>query len=152
MMNSDKKALLVSAAIAAVAIGAFVFEGLKADIVVDLGGGKKADLIEDDSTAALTSSLSEAQKALTKLGVFSDGGVTPYVLGLNGKKVTLDKFPCVRRRKGSTANACPRKTATSPVLGEDFGELNRFPASMTGAVTPDCEPVACSVWAGDESL
>ncbi len=163
-MSSKITAALAGITLAALA-GAGAIEALKGDSGVELVGieikpdGRKevdiggvkvmADDVKEEAPIADSKTVAAVNLSESKLGVRPDGGLVAYV-EVDGGLVVLDKMPCVRRRKGGAKGSCPRVTFESPVLGEDFGELNRFPASMVGAVALDCEPVPCSVWAGDE--
>ena len=116
---------------------------------VDVGGSKvTADDVPIAAPIADSKTVSAANLSESKLGLLSDGGLVAYI-EVDGGIVLLESFPCVRRRKGGAVGSCNRITFESPDAGEDFGELNRFPASMVGNGATDCEPVPCSVWAGD---
>lgn len=117
--------------------------------IIDVGAAAQAaDEVKGDETAVDSKTIAAADLSASKLGMLSDGGLAAYV-EIDGGMVVLDKFPCVRRRAGSAPDTCLRKTEREPVNGEDFGELNRFPASEVGNASTDCEPVACSIWLGD---
>lgn len=119
--------------------------------VVEVDGVRvSADDVKAEAKAVDLRTIALPTLVTSKLGARPDGSLVAYV-EIDGGMVVLDKFPCVRRRKGGARGSCPMRTLAAPVLGEDFGELNRFPVSMAGAVALDCEPVACSVWLGDEA-
>ncbi len=116
---------------------------------VDVGDSKvTADDVKEDAPVADSKTVSAASLGESKMGVRADGGLVAYI-EVDGGIVLLESFPCVRRRKGGAVGSCNRVTFESPDSGIDFGELNRFPASMVGNGATDCEPVPCSVWAGD---
>lgn len=66
----------------------------------------------------------------------SDGG---------GTLVLSEVAPCVRRPLGASVESCSRLLSDAGII--DPGALNRFPA--TEAVGWTCQPVACSVVAGE---
>lgn len=114
--------------------------------VIEVNGEKIiADDVKDDAKVVDSKKIALVDLNSSKTGIRPDGGLVAYV-EIDGGVVVLDAFPCVRRRKGGAVDSCPQRTLKAPVLGEDFGELNSFPAAMAGAGARDCEPVACSVW------
>lgn len=159
-MNSKLTAALAGFTLAALA-GAVALDGesgvelvgieMKPDgrKSVDVDGVKvTADDVKEDAPIADNKTVAAISIGESKLGVRPDGGLVAYV-EVDGGLVVLAKMPCVRRRKGGAVGSCNRITFELPDAGEDFGELNRFPASMVGNGATDCEPVPCSVWAGD---
>lgn len=98
----------------------------------------------------------ESVVGLTRLAVQRDGG-RAYVVEVRtadgGRALRVVTEPgCVRRRSGAPVLACRRREPLPDGglgVGRDFGDLNRFPASQ--AVGAGCEPVACSVVAGDDA-
>lgn len=108
--------------------------------------GFKADLLAEDALKVAVKDLDDGQLAASKLGVTATGDVVAYVeveleADAGTQRVILDKPPCARRV--SDAGTCTR------LDGGDQGLLNRYLSSeLTG---PDCELVACSVWAGQDS-
>lgn len=96
------------------------------------------------------------EKALepSKLAAFPDGGLAYAVEArVADGGVELRRVPpgCVRRPTGAKPVECLRllpdeKGVPTPT---DFGELNRFPSLE--AVGVGCQPVACSVYAGEDA-
>lgn len=69
----------------------------------------------------------------------------PVTLKDGGRDVdekTALEAPCKRRPKGVDGALCQYK-------GKDAPELNRYPAAEM--IGPACEPVACSVWLGEDA-
>ena len=108
----------------------------------------RVDQVDSKAQTTKTADVSPGKRLESKLGM-SNGVVVAYVPrgAADGGDLVLDSFPCVRRRAGSKPTSCLRRFEADGGA-EDFGELNRFLASM--AVGADCEPVACSIWAGDK--
>lgn len=107
----------------------------------------RADAVATESVIESPDAESADQLATSKLGILVDGGMVAYLCraAVDGGDVVLTAFPCVRRPVGSLPTDCLRVVPGD--LARDFGEGNRFPASM--AVGSGCEFVPCSVWAGD---
>lgn len=129
-MNRDK--VIAAAALAAVVVGALV--SLQPD---DLG---------ERPVTGRVPRLGES-----KLVLLPDGGKGysyPAYLEDGGQEyLVTDEAPCVRRAVGMPESSCRRRLEDGGAF--DFGELNRFPA--TEAVGEGCEPVACSVVAGENA-
>lgn len=90
----------------------------------------------------------------SKLAALPDGGIAYAVEALIADGgVELRKVPpgCVRRPTGVKPSECQRTIAdlVGRAMVVDPGELNRFPVAE--AVGAGCQPVACSVYAGDDA-
>jgi len=87
----------------------------------------------------------------SKLARLPDGG-KGYVVAVRaadaGADLRITTADCVRRPERTPAVACMRQVPGD--VPRDFGELNRFP--LAWAVGLGCEAVACSVYAGEDSL
>lgn len=87
----------------------------------------------------------------SKSVILPDGGLGyswPAMLLDGGSTVVIsDVAPCVRRPTGVLVNACRRRISGGNT--QDFGDLNRFPASE--AIGTGCQPVACSVVFGENA-
>lgn len=139
-----KTKLTASVVIALAAIGA---------VIVELENPDSKETYEvraepvDDSKAETHSlvSLSIDERKESKLGVLPDGGTVAVLVSDDGGTVIIDSFPCVRRPKGKTD--CMRLDPTGKL--SDMGDWARFVAEE--AVGAECEPCACSVFAGDKA-
>lgn len=87
------------------------------------------------------------------VALLPDGGLTYIVAVLledGGQTVRFTTPKCVRRWPGTPENECRRlMQGMQGMIEVDPGDLNRFP--MSEAVGTGCQPVACSVIAGDDS-
>lgn len=84
--------------------------------------------------------------------VHLDDGGKQYVVEVeteDGGREWREAVPpgCVRRPAGAPVASCLRRTEDGGA--RDFGELNRFP--VADAVGTGCQPVACSVVAGEDA-
>lgn len=90
----------------------------------------------------------------SKLAAFPDGGLAYAVEArVADGGVELRRVPpgCVRRPLAARPDTCLRLLPDEKgvPVPTDFGALNRFPASE--AVGAGCQPVACSVYAGEDA-
>lgn len=133
----------IAAAITLAAVGAVALKG------VDTADVKPI-------TDALKPLDEQREKALepSKLAVLEDGGLAYAVdarIADGGVELRRVSPGCVRRPVGVRPTDCQRATfdlGGKPVV-VDPGELNRFPVAE--AVGARCQPVACSVYAGEDA-
>lgn len=137
-----KKKLAAGVVVALVAVGAVV-----AEFRDESTGGTyeaRAEPVADKGRRAVVGLTVEERKA-SKLGVLPDGGAVAVIALPDGGTDVLDALPCVRRPAGKTD--CKRLDPTGKL--SDMGDWARFLA--TEAQGAECEPVACSVFAGDRA-
>lgn len=131
-------------------LGALVIASLVGGFIVvqSLGPVPALDIIAEASpvradTAVVVMVDRQDLWSSSKQGLLPDGGLVPFAFENDGGVVVLDAYPCVRRRVGSPISSCMRTFPGD--IARDFGEGARFFVSIASG--PDCEPVACSVWA-----
>lgn len=145
------RVVVAVAALTVAGLGVVAVVEFKPTRVIDVGGvNVRADDVRGDEPKVVTGSVAKSILALSKLAVLPDGGTVAYlpagVLASDAGDTLLTAMPCVRRKRSSVLAAdCMRQVPGD--IPRDFGKLARFPAA--NAVGTDCEPVPCSVWAGD---
>lgn len=125
---------IAALAAAALAVGAVAFI---AD-TKDIPNAKPTDIKKDDVYTEKLAALDDGGLAYVRDVELLDGG--------RGQKIVTGPPGCVRRPKALPAAACLRRFSDGGVV--DPGPLNRFPASE--AQGAQCQPVACSVFLGED--
>lgn len=110
----------------------------------------RADPVRAGARVVAAAGLTNDLLMASKLGALADGGAAVFLDLLldGGERVQLDTMPCVRRPAGLTD--CRRVVAPTPgaaPVASAVADWQRFLAAE--AVGAECEPVPCSVWAGD---